>query len=190
MLKLSEIMTREVFVVTPETTLRDAVELFAEKHISGAPVVSGHEIVGVVSAADVLEFAASMPDPAAERSRESLWSDLNVEERAENVAPGSYYTDLFSDEGTDEADHMRPAAELQVGVLENHTVDDVMTRPPITLSPNDSVFEAADLMRRHGIHRVPVVDAEQVVGIVSALDVARAVAEHKLVAKTYVFNHA
>lgn len=188
MLRLSEIMTRDVVTVTPETTLREAVDLFSAKHISGAPVVCGHTVVGVVSASDILEFAASEPERFREPLADASWAEDASEidtERAESI-PGSYYTDLFAGEGGDVAD--RIAAPSEISVLDLHAVDEVMTRDAIALSPNDSVLAAAEIMRRRAIHRILVIDDGKLVGILSTLDLARAVAEHKLSTKTYVFN--
>jgi len=188
MLKLSEIMTRDVVTVAPETTLREAIELFTAKHISGAPVVRGHELVGVVSASDILEFAASLPERLEESIDDSPWSETTNEddtERADPV-PGSYYTTPFACEGGDVANRLEGAREASV--LDAHSVDEVMTHHAIALSPNDSVLTAADVMRGHSIHRVLVVDDGKLVGILSTIDLARAVAEHKLTTKTYVFN--
>ena len=188
MLKLSEIMTRDVVTVTPETTLREAVELFTAKHISGAPVVSGREVVGVVSAGDILDFAAETSESVHSPNDDVPWGDASGEEEAEraDATSGSYYTGLFAGEVEDVDDRLGERDD--VTVLDRHTVDEVMTRVAITLSPNDSVLAAADLMRSRSIHRVLVLDDGALVGIVSTLDVARAVAEHKLTTKTYVFN--
>lgn len=188
MLRLSEIMTRDVVTVTPETTLREAVDLFSAKHISGAPVVSGHTVVGVVSASDILEFAASEPERFTEPPAPDSWAEDVKETDAEraDAIPGSYYTDLFAGEGGDVADRM--SAPSEISVLDLHTVDEVMTRDAIALAPNDNVLSAAEIMRRKAIHRILVIDGEKLVGILSTLDLARAVAEHKLSTKTYVFN--
>ena len=188
MLKLSEIMTRDVITVTPETTLREAVDLFTAKHISGAPVVSGRQVVGVVSATDILEFAASTPEVVKEMSEPSSWSDASAESEDERVdtLPGSYYTELFAGEASDVTDRIETPSETSV--LDAHTVDEVMTHDAIALSPNDTVIAAAEVMRGHAIHRVLVVDDDVLVGILSTLDLARAVAEKKLTTKTYVFN--
>ena len=188
MLKLSEIMTRDVVTVTPETTLREAVELFTAKHISGAPVVSGREVVGVVSASDILEFAASTPEVARDPLERSSWSNAtnDADEEPVDAIPGSYYTDLFAGEAADVANRIDDPSEASM--LDAHSVDEVMTHDAIALSPNDSVVAAAALMRGHSIHRVLVVDDNILVGILSTLDLARAVAEHKLTTKTYVFD--
>ncbi|MFL5615251.1 MAG: CBS domain-containing protein [Gemmatimonadaceae bacterium] len=181
MLKLSDIMTRDVVTVTPQTSLRDAVELFTAKHISGAPVLAGNSVVGVVSAADVLAFIST---PIVGRNRPEFpeWNDVSErsvdqEAECENVAPASYFTDLWSDNGADTADRLASTQTADWSLLDEHTVDEVMTLHAVTLAPNDPVLTAAELMRRKAIHRIVVMERDRLVGIVSALDVARAVAE-------------
>lgn len=193
MLKLSDIMTRDVVTVTPETTLRDAVELFTARHISGSPVVSGSEIRGVLSATDILAFAAGMPDVHNVSTELPGWTESNVsaseeEPEGEIGAPGSYFTDLWAGDDEDVMERMTSDERSQWSLLDEHTVDEVMTRSALSLAPSDSVLHAAEIMRGKSIHRVLVMDEGRLVGIVSALDVARAVAEHKLVTHTYVFN--
>lgn len=51
--RVSDVMTREVFAVAPDTGLETAARLFANRGISGAPVVEGRRIVGVVTLADL-----------------------------------------------------------------------------------------------------------------------------------------
>jgi CBS domain-containing protein len=49
-------------------------------------------------------------------------------------------------------------------------VGDVMTRPPITVGPRDSLEDALARMARAHVRRLLVVDGEQVEGVVSADD--------------------
>ena len=70
MLRVSDIMTTRVVTVSPELGLRDAMELFVSEHISGAPVVEGRRVVGVVSATDLMGLAASLPGSPTERRDE------------------------------------------------------------------------------------------------------------------------
>ena len=52
------------------------------------------------------------------------------------------------------------------------TASDLMTAPPVTVSPEDTVEHAARLMYLRGVKRLPVVDAEnRLAGIVSRADV-------------------
>jgi CBS domain-containing protein len=193
MLKLTDIMTTEVATVTPETTLKEAVELFAEKHISGAPVVTGNRVVGVVTAADVLGFVAWTPGVPTERPQQTQWDDPGEpaeedEPDRENAPAGAYFTDFWDDAGAQVTDRIEATEGPEWNVLDEHTVDEVMTQSVVGLPPNRSVLEAADLMQRQSVHRVLVIDDARLVGIVSALDVARAVAEHRLTTRQYVFN--
>jgi len=50
-------------------------------------------------------------------------------------------------------------------------VKEFMTASPITCSPDDSVLEAAKLMAKYGIKRVPVVKNNKVVGIFTPYDI-------------------
>lgn|SRR5574337_1112846 len=53
-LPLEEIMTRTVFVLSPDTSIRRAARLFRERRFGAMPVLDGRELVGVVSVVDVL----------------------------------------------------------------------------------------------------------------------------------------
>lgn len=55
-------------------------------------------------------------------------------------------------------------------------VGDIMTPAPlITIGPNASVKEAAELMIKHGIRRLPVVEDGALVGIITSKDLLRCV---------------
>ncbi len=52
-----------------------------------------------------------------------------------------------------------------------YTVSDFMSRNPITIGPDDSLRTAVDKMRAHACRRLPVLEGERLVGIVSDRDV-------------------
>ena len=55
-------------------------------------------------------------------------------------------------------------------------VSELMSERVVTVSPDEPLSEAVDLMTRFRINRVPVVDGGRVVGIVSRADILRALA--------------
>ncbi|KAM0892591.1 hypothetical protein ACQ4PT_025649 [Festuca glaucescens] len=58
------------------------------------------------------------------------------------------------------------------------TVAEVMSSPAITLTLDKTVLEAAALMLKHKVHRIPVVNEQlQVIGIVTRTDVFQALEE-------------
>jgi CBS domain-containing protein len=54
------------------------------------------------------------------------------------------------------------------------TARDVMTSPAVTIDPHASAVGAAWLMTKHDVNRLPVVENEQLVGIVTRSDIVRA----------------
>jgi predicted transcriptional regulator len=83
---------------------------------------------------------------------------------------------------------MSALASPEWDLLEEHEVEEIMTRKLLAVPPDAPVEEAARLMKKSGVHRVFVTDDRRIVGVVSAIDIAHAVAEHLLDRKTYVFN--
>jgi CBS domain-containing protein len=55
---------------------------------------------------------------------------------------------------------------------------DVMSKPVITIEPNAAVEEAAKIMARARIKKLPVVEGGKLVGIVTTTDIARASPTH------------
>jgi len=53
-MRVRDVMTEDVAVVSPSTDLRDVAALLVRKRISGVPVVEGGRVVGVVSERDIL----------------------------------------------------------------------------------------------------------------------------------------
>jgi CBS domain-containing protein len=199
MLRVRDIMTQEVTTLAPETTVREAMELLARQHISGAPVVSGNRVLGVVTDADLLSFASSVRGVPVQRDEDVEFGEWRAraedrdagegaEREPDNDPSSTFFSDLWEDAGADVAERMAAIEGPEWNVLEEHDVSEVMTRDLWTLPPNADARAAADLMRRNGIHRVLVVENDELVGIVSAIDIARAVADKRFSTRTYVFN--
>ena len=55
------------------------------------------------------------------------------------------------------------------------TLDEVMTRSPITVAPEDTPHTALELMRRHGIRHLPVTEENRPIGMLSVRDLYDAV---------------
>jgi CBS domain-containing protein/anti-sigma regulatory factor (Ser/Thr protein kinase) len=53
-LKIGEVMTRELKIITPETKLSEVLEIFRQERISGAPVLRDNRLVGIISIEDLI----------------------------------------------------------------------------------------------------------------------------------------
>jgi acetoin utilization protein AcuB len=50
------------------------------------------------------------------------------------------------------------------------TVREVMTSEPITIGPDDTLADAIEILRKHHIHGLPVVEDEKVLGMITDRD--------------------
>lgn len=51
---------------------------------------------------------------------------------------------------------------------------DIMSSPLVTVDPNDAVEEAAKIMAQKRIKKLPVVEGDKIIGVVSTSDIVRA----------------
>lgn len=191
MLKIREIMTRELLTVSPQMSLQDLAELLSSRHVSGVPVIAGGKVAGVISATDILTFAASTPGVPAghEESGDETGTEPPGWEDDLDV-PGAYFSELWEDAGAEVAERFEAVDGPEWNLLREHTVSEAMSRRVCALPPDTDVPAAAEYMYRHDVHRVLVMDGDTLLGIVSTMDIAHAVAQRRLTVRTYVFNHA
>lgn len=190
MLRLRDIMTRDVVTVSPEMTLRNTMALFSSRHLSGAPVVASGKVVGVISATDLMELAASLPSsPTARQAPEDddEWDPLIEGMDGENEAPQAFFAHSWERAG-DVAEYVPEVTDSEWNTLDEHTIAEAMTRTIFSLPPGTAVEFAAQRMREAGVHRVLVMQGAELVGIVSTKDIVDAVADHRLTARTFVFS--
>jgi CBS domain-containing protein len=149
-MKAFDLMTPNVVSVGPDVPINQIAKVLVDNGISAVPVVdeSGAP-VGMVSEGDLI------PRREVEReARRDWWLDLLVEGQALNPDFLAYLK------------------------APNRKATDVMTCPVVTVDPDINVPEIAQLLAKHRIKRVPVVQDGRVVGIVSRADLLRALAEH------------
>ncbi len=181
MLKVHELMRSEVVAISPDQTLREAIDLLVSEGIGGVPVVEGTKVVGVLSARAIIEFEAltsAAADPefgSADEVQE--W----VEEGGEEVE-SEYFTGWWPSDGPDLVAQINAGDEGQWDFLSHHTVAEAMSRTICTVGASIDVSRAARRMLAAGAQRALVMERGKLAGILTSTDILRAVAEQKLVA--------
>jgi len=151
-----DIMTREVVKIPVGMTVEDLIDTLREKKITGAPVVDSEgSLVGIVSREDIIH------------------SQLYAERR-ETSASG--LMDIFKSGYT--------AVAPQTGRPDTPgLVAEIMTRHVITVGEDASLEEICAILMQKKIHRLPVTSSGRLVGIISTLDIVKAVSDGALVEK-------
>ena len=180
MLTVADVMTSDPIVISPEATLRDAIEMLAAHDISGMPVVARHAVVGTISARDIVTFEAAIPGVPAQKPNDDFWEpDLPVFAEPD-VPAGAYFAEMWEDAGGEVVERMAASASPEWDLLAEHTVEEAMSRNVLTIAPSADLEEAATYMTETGAHRMLVTERGMLRGLVTTMDITRAFAEHRL----------
>jgi CBS domain-containing protein len=94
------------------------------------------KVIGVISEADIMKLTAAIPFPVIDPL---------------NPFP------VFS-----MSSYMKKVKKIpdDIDTIFDGYVKDVMSKNPVTISPDDSISDAAQIMRKNDFNRIPVVDAK------------------------------
>lgn len=152
-MSVKDVMSANVVSVSEDTTLEEVMELLSRHRFSGVPVIDkAGKVIGMLSEHDIVRFAEN-----------------------EKVMPFTTSTGWIS-AGAQRND----IASLQRGMelLSKTAVNAVMTRDVITIKQDTPISEAAMIMNKHKINRLPVIgENEQLIGIVTRDDLVMFLAE-------------
>lgn len=145
-----DVMSRRPVTVGPDANLLDALVLMRGQKVSGLPVVDEvGKLVGVLSQRDVartLKSAGGIPE----------------------------VTGLFDLLMFGLSDETGVSVQVLRRILEETNVRDAMSSPPISIASDASLELAAEVMGENRINRIPVVQGDRLVGIVTRNDLVRA----------------
>ena len=150
MLKVKDIMSTDVKTIGPDSSVEEAAEILSNNNISGLPVVEGENLLGIVSESDLIV-----------KDKKLHFPDYI------NVIGGIIYLESYK--------KFKEEFKKFVAVK----VEDLMTKKVVTVGPEDSVEDAATIMSDEDINRLPVVEGNKLVGIITRGDIVRDLARNK-----------
>lgn len=151
----SDIMQRDMITVSPGDTLRQALALMTENHVTGLPVMdSKSRCIGLITASDVLGFEE---EHAEDDSEDGMLQHYNADiGKWESVPVSAFGLEEFGDVH----------------------VEEVMSRDLVSVTRDSPLKDVAQLMLDEDVHRVLVMDDKfRLYGIISSFDFVRVVAE-------------
>lgn len=157
-----DLMRSPVITLPEDAAIEEAVSVFEDEDVSGVPIVddAGHPI-GILTQHDIAR-AEHMVKGRIETGRD--WSfgatgDAAAETMEEQQAA------IFSRE------------DYSPDMIGRDTVRDWMTPRLVTATPEVTLKKLCEVMRRESIHRVLIVNKRKLLGIVTASDIVRWLAD-------------
>lgn len=147
-----DFMQSDVVTVSPDSTLREALSLMTENHVTGLPVMDRLDrCIGLITSSDILNYN----DRESDEGRVAEIYDAE-DQQWETVPLSAVHLEQFCDV----------------------SVEEVMTRDLIWVDRNTPLKDVARRMIDEHVHRVLVMDvASRPYGILSAYDFVRVAAE-------------
>jgi CBS domain-containing protein len=149
---VKEYMNSNVISFKPDDSIFTVAEKFYKNHISGAPVVENNEVIGVISETDIVKFMR-----------------ISIPKNSESTVEPHLLTLLLA--GLVKG---RIALKKSLEKLAEIEVKDLMCKEIVSISPDQSVIDAATIMSKNKVNRLPVIDNNKLIGILSRADLIKA----------------
>ena len=164
-LTAQDLMKTEVRSVPSSMPVTELEQLLIRDAMGGVAVIDDDKLVGIISRSDILNYLSDEDGP--------------------DSIEAEYYWDFGVAGGVDQAAaHRSPAqAKLVEKMLSDLSVADLMIRDVISVAPSAPVSEVAKVMEGKHIHRVLVVEAGALRGVITTMDMTRLIADGRAVAK-------
>jgi CBS domain-containing protein len=148
MLTAKDIMTRDVLVVKPDTSIEELASIIVKNEISGVPVVDdAGALYGIVTENDLISRNKRLHIP-------TVVSFLDAA--------------IYLESSKKFKQEVKRLTATRVG--------DICARKVVTITEDTTVMDIATLMSEKKVHLLPVLKAGKIVGIVGKRDMVKAAA--------------
>jgi CBS domain-containing protein len=147
----ADVMTADVETVAPDDEVGEVLARLADVKFSGFPVVDEGRLVGVVTEGDLVNLF--------EVEDRVLWIPIGIPPIVDTL---TYAFDL-------------PGDDVDIAAHADDPISSVMTEDPVTVGVDASIDALLDLLANpdRDINRLPVLDGDELVGIITRQDLLR-----------------
>jgi CBS domain-containing protein len=186
-MQIKNLMSEDVITIDKDQNLSDALKLLRKNNVSRLPVVNNKELVGIISERDIASKLGSSKYESMPASRLHISSVMvkDVFTVPETMQLGEV-AKLMLDNGIGSVPVMcedkmvgivskADFVTLAVGIaFDKITVKEIMTKDLIVVSPTERLVHARRQMMEGHVGRLPVVDDDRLVGMLTSKDLMRA----------------
>lgn len=191
-MQVKNLMSEDLITVDKDQSLSDALKLLRKHNVSRLPVTNKKELVGIVSERDIANKLGSskyenMPASRLHVSSVMVKDVITVPETMQLAE----VAELMLDKGIGSVPVM--CEDKMVGIVskadfvtladgiafDKITVKEIMCKKLVVVSPTERLVHARRLMIESNIGRLPVVEDDEVIGMITSKDLMRAFIEFR-----------
>ena len=186
-MQIKNLMSEDLITVDKDQNLSDALKLLRKHNVSRLPVTNNKELVGIISERDIANKLGSSKYESMPASRLHISSvmvkdvfTVPKEMQLEDVAKlmldnGIGSVPVMDDEKMVGIVSKADFVTLATGIaFDKITVKEIMSKELMTVSSTERIVHARRQMIESNVGRLPVVDDEELVGMITSKDLMRA----------------
>ena len=187
-MQIKNLMSEDIITIDKDQNLSDALKLLRKHNVSRLPVTNNKELVGIISERDIASKLGSSKYESMPASRLHISSVMvkdvfTVPEtmQLDEVAKLMLENGIGSVPVMDVDENMvgivskADFVTLAVGIaFDKIAVKEIMTKDLTVVSPTERLVHARRLMMEDHVGRLPVVEDEKLVGMLTSKDLMRA----------------
>ena len=186
-MQIKNLMSEDLITVDKDQNLSDALKLLRKHNVSRLPVTNNKELVGIISERDIANKLGSSKYESMPASRLHISSvmvkdvltvpqTMQLEEVAKLMLDNGIGSVPVMDDGkmvgiVSKADFVTLATGI---AFDKITVKEIMTKDVVHVSPAERLVHARRLMLEAHVGRLPVIDEDKLVGMITSKDLMRA----------------
>ena len=186
-MQIKNLMSEDLITVDKDQNLSDALKLLRKHNVSRLPVTNNKELVGIISERDIANKLGSSKYESMPASRLHISSvmvkdvftvpqTMQLEEVAKLMLENGIGSVPVMDDDkmvgiVSKADFVTLATGI---AFDKITVKEIMSKDLITVSSTERLVHARRQMIESHVGRLPVVDEEKLVGMITSKDLMRA----------------
>ena len=191
-MQIKNLMSEDLITIDKDQNLSDALKLLRKHNVSRLPVTNNKELVGIISERDIADKLGSSKYESMPASRLHI-SSVMVKDvitvpsimQLDEVAgimleKGIGSVPVMDDDKMIGIVSKADFVTLAVGIaFDKITVKEIMSKELTVVSPVDRIVHARRQMLEAHVGRLPVVDEDELVGMVTSKDMMRAFIEFR-----------
>ena len=147
MVRVKDIMTKDVITVTEDTTIKELAKILTDNRISGCPVVDKDgSVLGVVGEGDLVMLQKNLHIPTVVAIFDAV-----------------IYLESLK--------HFEEDLNKMTGSI----VGDIYNKKFVAVTPDSLISEAATIMDEKKLGTIPVIENKKLVGVVGKVDIVRSI---------------
>lgn len=191
-MQIKNLMSEDLITIDKDQNLTDALKLLRKHNVSRLPVTNNKELVGIISERDIANKLGSskyenMPPSRLHVSSVMIKDVITVPQSMQlgEVAKIMLEKGIGSVPVMDEDKMVGIVSKadfvtLAVGIaFDKISVKEIMCKDLVAVSPTERIVHARRLMLESHIGRLPVIDDNELVGMITSKDLMRAFIEFR-----------